>query len=114
MTDLADPSAPARAGVVEFPYAERAFQALDDAITTMKAAGFSMGSGCMPYPTCCMFGDYMIAKWCNLTPEQRSASHAVMEGDRRNGPLRIRLTNNCPAEGRERFAAILRAKAGDA
>lgn len=84
-------------------YGERAFQALDAASAFMHRGGFSMGAGCAGQPTGALFGDYCIAKWKNLKPSERAAFHAIMTGDRRNGPLTVRLTDQCPPEGREAF-----------
>lgn len=79
------------------------FEAQDAARAFMKRVGFSMASSCANAPTACMFGDYLIAKWRNLTVAERRASHAIMTGDGRSGPLTITLTGNCPPDGREAF-----------
>lgn len=81
----------------------RPFEALESATRLLKSAGFSAGSGCAGQPTAIMFGDYMVAKWKNLTWAEREAVHGVMTGDRRNGPLAIELRPCCPPEGREAF-----------
>jgi hypothetical protein len=41
----------------------------------------------------------------NVTAAERAGVQGVMTGDRRNGPLYIRLTANCPAEGLAAFLA---------
>lgn len=80
------------------------FAARDAADRFARAAGFTIGQSCAGQPTCLMFGDYdWVAKWKNLRPAERTGCHAVMSGDQRNGPLMIKLTEACPAEGRKAF-----------
>lgn len=79
------------------------FAALRSAEKLLASAGFSMAPGCARQPTGLMFGDYAIAKWRNLSTQQRAGLHGVMTGDRREGPLKITLTDRCPAEGRRAF-----------
>ncbi|SNT16196.1 hypothetical protein SAMN06295912_15031 [Sphingomonas laterariae] len=79
------------------------FVALRSAERLLASAGFSLASGCRAQPTGLMFGDWEIAKWRNLSPQERDALHGVMTGDRRNGPLKITLTDCCPAEGMRAF-----------
>lgn len=79
------------------------FCALRAAERFLASAGFSVGSGCKGCDTGILFGDWVIAKWRNLTRSEQAVLHGVMTGDRRNGPVMIRLTVHCPPEGRKAF-----------
>jgi hypothetical protein len=83
--------------------APRTFGALGAAERLLARAGFSIASGSAGGPTAIMFGNYFVAKWKNLTAAERAAVHGIMVGDRRDGPLHIRLTTNCPPEGLAAF-----------
>ncbi|SDD93546.1 hypothetical protein SAMN05216337_101786 [Bradyrhizobium brasilense] len=75
------------------------FSALNDAETYLKDRGFSVGPGCaasgksgIVYGRC-----WRIAKWRNLTPLEQRQCHGVIEGDRRNGPVTIKIFFHAPA-----------------
>lgn len=94
--------------------AEGTFAALHDAERFLRAAGFSTGSLQRGAPIAVMFGDYAVSKWRGLSSAERKASHGILytdSGSFREGPVRLRLTKNCPAEGREAIAAALRSAA---
>jgi hypothetical protein len=71
----------------------------DDTFTAMYAAekwcedkGISVGESCGPgYPRGLLFGDFLIAKFRNLTAKERAALHGKMTGDMRAGPITIDL-----------------------
>lgn len=93
-------STPSPLPEVRFAGAE-AFHALRCAETFLAVAGFSIAPGSAGDPTPIMFGDYIVAKWKNLTTRERVGVHGLIEGNRRDGPLTIRLTERCPVEGVE-------------
>ena len=39
-----------------------------------------------------LVGDYVIAKWRNLTPKERAECHGQITGDGREGPLVLRIS----------------------
>lgn len=84
---------------------EATFAALYAAEAFLERAGFSAGSGSAGQPTAFMFGDWLVAKWKNLTTTERNNVHGTMTGDRRNGPVTLRLTAKCPPDGLAAFAA---------
>lgn len=79
------------------------FVAYDQAKALLKRSGFSIGPTQRGAPTAAMYGDWAVSKWRNLRPAERTATHAIIEGDCRNGPVGISLLPACPADGRERF-----------
>jgi len=56
-----------------------------------KAHGISVGANQRGAPRGLMLGDYLVAKWRNLDPVDRTALCGIMQGDMRNGPVEIRL-----------------------
>lgn len=75
---------------IEFDQKGR-FEALYAAEQWCRENGISYGSGCAGCPTGLMRGDYVVAKWRNLTAKERAELDGVMTGDRRNGPLMIEM-----------------------
>ena len=67
------------------------FQAAYAAEDWCRANGYSIGSAERGSPRGLLKGDYVIAKWRNLSKAERAALHGTMEGDMRNGPVVIRL-----------------------
>lgn len=68
------------------------FQALYEAQAWCRENGFSMGSLCSPESVALMRGKVLIAKWRNLTVEERERIHGKMTGpDFRNGPVTIEI-----------------------
>lgn len=98
------PTAPPPEPVVVFskkfegkPGAE--FSALLEAETYLSERGFSFGPGCAAsqksgilYGRC-----WRIAKWRNLTPLEQRQCHGVIEGERRTGPVTIKIFFHAPA-----------------
>jgi hypothetical protein len=75
-----------------------AFSAINQAQGFLAARGFSFGPGCVSGRTGVMFGrGWIIAKWRNLTPLEQRQCHGVIEGDRRNGPVTLKIFFHAPA-----------------
>lgn len=75
-----------------------AFSAINQAQGFLAAHGFSFGPGCVSGKIGVMFGrDWIIAKWRNLTPLEQRQCHGVLVGDRRNGPVTLKLFFHAPA-----------------
>ncbi|MET4341996.1 hypothetical protein [Bradyrhizobium sp. RT9a] len=75
-----------------------AFSAINDAEAFLAARGFSYGPGCAASrKSAVMFGrNWTIAKWRNLTPLEQRRSHGALEGDRRDGPIILRIFFSAP------------------
>jgi hypothetical protein len=67
------------------------FAAYHAACAYLRAQGFSVGHMQGPDPVGILFGDYDIQKWRNLRPADRVALHGTLEGDKRNGPVTIKI-----------------------
>lgn len=67
------------------------FKALWAAEVWCKENGISYGSSCVACPTGLMRGDYVIAKWRNLSKSEQATLDGTMSGDFRNGPVTITL-----------------------
>ncbi|AMX90843.1 hypothetical protein IPC618_21455 [Pseudomonas aeruginosa] len=67
------------------------FEALYACQQWLSANGYSYSSTCRDGPVGVMKGDYGIAKWRNLTREERAELHGTVDGDFREGPLVLRL-----------------------
>jgi hypothetical protein len=68
-----------------------AFEAIRKAEAWLKERGYSVGTMQGPAPMGIMKGDYDIAKWRNLRPSERYALDGQIDGDKRNGPVTVRL-----------------------
>lgn len=53
--------------------------------------GVSFSSTCTCGPVGLLRGDYMIAKWRNLTTKERAQLDGTMSGDMREGPVTITM-----------------------
>lgn len=73
------------------------FSALNEACTFLAERGFSVGPTCVGSPQGVMFGNWHIAKWHNLTLQERADLHGIVTGDRRNGPISVSIFANAPA-----------------
>ena len=73
------------------------FEALYAAQAWCLERGISYGSTCGPDPIGLLYGDYCIAKWRNLTPKEKRTIDGIITGDKRNGPIRIKMY--VPARG---------------
>ena len=67
------------------------FEALYACQRWLTANGYSYGSTCCAEPVGVLKGDYVIAKWRNLTRQERAELHGTVDGDFREGPLVLRL-----------------------
>lgn len=67
------------------------FEALHAAQRWLRERGYSYGSTCACYPVGVLHGDYLIAKWRNLTRQERAELDGALDGDFREGPLTLRL-----------------------
>jgi len=78
------------------------FSALNDALEFLTARGFSVGPGCQDAmggdkPHGVMFGQWKIAKWRDLSPEDQAQLHGTLSGQRRKGPVRVAIFFTAPA-----------------
>lgn len=74
------------------------FEAMHAAEAWCAANGLSVGQSCATGPTGLLFGKYdWIAKWRNLTPQERADLHGTMSGDFREGPVIIELKDEAVA-----------------
>jgi hypothetical protein len=80
------------------------FKALRAAEDWLRARGFSWGSSQVDGPQAIWHGDCAISKWRNLSAAEKRECHAVMEGDGREGPMRITLRTGATEEARAAFA----------
>lgn len=68
------------------------FWAYYKAIEWLHKNGFSYGSMCRDEPICVMRGDVHIAKWKNLTTEEKESSDGLLiSEDFRNGDVTLKL-----------------------
>ncbi|HFF8969400.1 hypothetical protein [Serratia marcescens] len=67
------------------------FKALYACETWLRDNGYSYGSSCRGGPTGVLKGDFIIAKWRNLTQKERDGLHGIIEGDFREGPVTLHL-----------------------
>lgn len=74
------------------------FSAINQAQGYLAAHGFSFGPGCVSGTIGVMFGrNWRIAKWRNLTPLEQRQCHGILEGDRRLGPVTLKIFFHAPA-----------------
>jgi hypothetical protein len=90
--------------LVSFTGTDR-FEAYNKAAAFCRRAGFSIASTCKGDPTAIMFGDWLVAKWRNLSQFERAGVHGAIQGNRQTGPVTAILTGRCPLEGQIAFAA---------
>lgn len=67
------------------------FQALCAAQKWLEQHGYSHGSTCRGYPMPVLKGDYLIAKWRNLSSAEIAELDGKVDGDFREGPLTLYL-----------------------
>lgn len=89
--------------VVEFKN-EGDFAATHAAIDWLRERGFSVGSMQADEPRAIWHGDCYISKWRGLSAQDKREMHAVMEGDGRHGPIRIKLLPAANEEARIAFS----------
>lgn len=80
------------------------FAATHAAVDWLSARGFSVGSMQAGSPRAIWHGDCYISKWRGLSAQDKREMHARMEGDDRNGPIRITLLAAASEEARAAFA----------
>ncbi|WCT73959.1 hypothetical protein PQ455_01620 [Sphingomonas naphthae] len=73
------------------------FAAIHAAEAALAEAGFSIGSMQKGSPRGLLLGDISIAKWRNLSHQERRELHGEMFGDR-NGPVTVIVSANAPAD----------------
>ena len=68
------------------------FAAVDAACNWLTEHGYSVGSMCGHMPMGILKGDWIIAKWRNLTPKERNQLDGkLISNDFRNGPIVVQL-----------------------
>jgi hypothetical protein len=65
------------------------FEANYKAVAWCHERGISVGSSCAASPKGLMFGDYIIAKWRNLTSAEIEQLHGWIDRDLRDGPVTV-------------------------
>lgn len=74
------------------------WQAKEAAEAWCREQGISVGQSSADGPSGLLFGDYdWIAKWRNLTKQERADLHGTMDGDFREGPVIITLKDSAVA-----------------
>ena len=69
----------------------------------LQIAGFSVGRNQRGDPRGILFGDYDIAKWRNLSSQERADCHGQMTGDMREGPVVVTIFEHAPQEAKVEF-----------
>lgn len=77
----------------EFPHNGRTFGALSDAQKWLKENGYSFGVLCGSSPIAIKKGDYLIAKWRNLSPKQQTQGidGTITSDDWREGSVTVEI-----------------------
>lgn len=70
----------------------------------LRARGFSVGSMQRSASRAIWHGNCYVSKWRGLSAKDIREMHARMDGDGRNGPVRITLLPAASAEARAAFA----------
>ena len=65
--------------------------ALHEAQEWLTLNGYSYSSTCSMGPVGILKGDYVIAKWHNLSRKERAELDGTLDGNFREGPLVLRL-----------------------
>lgn len=74
------------------------FSAFYAAVVFLEARGFTVGPGSIGNPCGIMYGrDWQIAKWKNLTAQEKAQLHGALSGDRRRGPVTVAIFFHAPA-----------------
>lgn len=100
LLDIAKPSPQQASIAFERAFEGRAgvaFSAVNDACFFLAERGFSIAPSCAFSPQGVMHGRVRIAKWINLTPQERAQLHGIVVGDSRHGPIRVLIFFNAPA-----------------
>ena len=67
------------------------FEALHAAQKWLTQNGYSYGSSCVMHSIPVMKGDFIIAKWKNLTKGEIKQLDGEVSGELREGPITVRL-----------------------
>jgi len=73
------------------------FQAFYAAQQWLTKHGYSFGPTCRGQPVGILKGDFIIAKWRNLTDQEIEQLDGCLTGDMREGPVTVFL-NEAPAQ----------------
>lgn len=74
------------------------FSAHNDAWVFLDARGFTIGPSSVGDPCGVMYGrEWQIAKWRNLTAQEKAQLHGAICGDRRKGPVTVAIYFHAPA-----------------
>lgn len=68
---------------------ELAFGAYTKACEFARSIGMSVGALQASGPTALVRGDALVAKWRNLSSDERARIDGVIVGDKRNGPVTV-------------------------
>lgn len=74
------------------------FDAMGDAVAWLERRGYSVGRMCRNKPMGVMFGNHDIGKWDNLGAKEKAALDGQIDGDKRNGPVTVRLKSKPAGE----------------
>jgi hypothetical protein len=69
----------------------------------LRDRGFSYGPSQADGPQAIWYGDCTISKWRNLSAAEKRECHATLDGNGREGPMRITLHEAATPEAREAF-----------
>ena len=69
------------------------FTAMHAAEAWCRDKGVSYGPSCGTLPRGLLCGDFEIAKWRNLTPQERRECHGTMKGPLRKGPIVVTIAD---------------------
>ena len=72
------------------------FQALYAAEAWLAANCYSVGPTCREMPSGILKGDFVIAKWKNLTKKEIEQLDGCLQGDKRDGPIIVSLKESPP------------------
>jgi hypothetical protein len=79
------------------------FSAAHAAQAFLSARGFSYGPSQRDGPQGILFGEFIIAKWRNLTAKERAQVHGTIAGNGRHGPITVTLKSTAPDAARAAF-----------
>jgi hypothetical protein len=98
------------ADTVQFANDGREFSGFDAALAFMLDAGFAVGPMQRGAPVAAMFGQYIVGKWRNLSPAQKTLCHATLQatgGSYRDGVVFCTIKRDiAPVEAVAAFDAV--------
>lgn len=80
------------------------FAAVAAAQKWLRDRGFSYGPSQVGGPQAIWHGDCTISKWRNLSDQEKRECHATLDGNQREGPMRITLQAAATPEAIAAFA----------